>query len=101
MTATFDGVLKNNTTITPGTLNVNTSTDIKFGNGLAAFVGGLDEVRFSNVARIASGSIGYAVASYNNQKLNSTFITAASLVQNGSFDEEWDEQEWNESVISP
>jgi hypothetical protein len=73
--ATIDGVQQSITTMTAGALNPRTSTAVKFGNGFAPLVGKLDEVRFSNAGRIASGSVGYAVAAYNNQKSGSTFIT--------------------------
>jgi hypothetical protein len=61
--------------MTAGALNPRTSAAVKFGNGFAPLTGKLDEVRFSNAERIASGSVGWAVASYNNQKPGSTFIT--------------------------
>jgi hypothetical protein len=72
--ATIDGVQQSITTITAGALDPHTSAAVKFGNGFAPLEGKLDEVRFSNVGRIASGSVGYAVASYNNQKSGSTFV---------------------------
>jgi hypothetical protein len=73
--ATIDGVQQSITTMTAGALNPRTSAAVKFGNGFAPLTGKLDEVRFSNAERIASGSVGWAVASYNNQKSGSTFIT--------------------------
>jgi hypothetical protein len=78
LTATMDGVAQTVTTITAGVLNPHTSTVLKFGQAFGALVGRLDEVRFSKVARIAAGAVGYALACYNNQKTGSTFLTAAS-----------------------
>jgi len=98
----IDAVEQSPVAITAGALDPHTSTSVKFGNGVGGLTGLLDEVRFSNTARIANGAVGWAVASYNNQKSGSTFVIAAGLVQ-GSFDEQWDEQEeWDESAaISP
>jgi hypothetical protein len=76
LTATIDGVAQTVTTLTAGPLTPSTSTSLKFGAGFEnSLTGSLDEVRFSSIDRIASGAIGYAVASYNNQKPGSTFIT--------------------------
>jgi hypothetical protein len=72
--ATIDGVQQSITTITAGALDPHTSTAVKFGNGFAPLEGKLDEVRFSNVERIKSGFVGWALASYNNQKSGSTFV---------------------------